>query len=288
MKILVTGLTGQLGFDVMHEIELRGDHSIKAIGAKRSDFDLTDFDAIQKFFAEHEPNVVIHCAAYTAVDKAEDEKDLAFAVNETGTRNIAEACKLIGAAMIYVSTDYVFPGDGTNFYEVDDATDPQNVYGASKLAGEQAVLETLAKFFIVRVSWVFGINGKNFIKTMLNLSKTHDEIKVVADQIGSPTYTVDLARLLVDMALDKDPKKFGIYHATYEGICSLADLAEEVLRRSGKSTKIIPIATEDYPTKAKRPKNSRLSKKKLDENGFEHLPLWKDAVGRFLNELARQ
>ena len=145
MKILVTGLTGQLGFDVMHEIELRGDHSIKAIGAKRSDFDLTDFDAIQKFFAENEPNVVIHCAAYTAVDKAEDEKDLAFAVNETGTRNIAEACKLIGATMIYVSTDYVFPGGGTNFYEVDDATDPQNVYGASKLAGEQAVLETLAK-----------------------------------------------------------------------------------------------------------------------------------------------
>lgn len=288
MKILVTGLTGQLGFDVMHEIDLRGDHSIEAIGAKRSDFDLTDAESIKRFVAEKHPDVVIHCAAYTAVDKAEDEKDLAFAVNETGTRNLAEACKSIGATMIFVSTDYVFPGDGTNFYEVDDPTDPQNVYGASKLAGEKAVLETLHQYFIVRVSWVFGINGNNFIKTMLKLSETRDEIKVVSDQIGSPTYTVDLARLLVDMAIENDPSKFGIYHATNEGICSWAELAEEVFKRSGKTTKVIPIATEDYPTKAKRPKNSRLSKKKLEQNGFEHLPLWKDAVGRFLNELARQ
>ena len=278
MKILVTGLTGQLGFDVKHEIELRGDHSIEVVGVTRSDFDLTDSDAMKKFVTNAKPDVVIHCAAYTAVDKAEDEKDLAFAVNATATKNLAEACKSIDATMIYISTDYVFPGDGDKFYSVDDPTDPQNAYGASKLAGEKAVIETLEKYFIVRVSWVFGINGKNFIKTMLKLADTRDEISVVADQIGSPTYTVDLARLLVDMAVENDPKKF----------CSWAEFAEEVFKRSGRSTKVIPIKTEDYPTKAKRPKNSRLSKKKLDENNFERLPMWQDAVGRFLNELGRQ
>ncbi len=287
MKILVTGLTGQLGFDVKHEIELRGDHSIEVVGVTRSDFDLTDSDAMKKFVTNAKPDVVIHCAAYTAVDKAEDEKDLAFEVNATATKNLAEVCKSIDATMIYISTDYVFPGDGDKFYSVDDPTDPQNAYGASKLAGEKAVIETLEKYFIVRISWVFGINGKNFIKTMLKLADTRDEISVVADQIGSPTYTVDLARLLVDMAVENDPKKFGIYHATNEGVCSWAELAEEVFKRSGKSTKVNPIKTEDYPTKAKRPKNSRLSKKKLDENNFERLPMWQDAVGRFLNEIAR-
>lgn len=214
MKILVTGYTGQLGFDVVCELKAR---NIECIGTTRNEFSLTDIEKMQAFVKAYKPDVVIHCAAYTAVDKAEDEVELCDQINHLATKELAKVCKEIEAKMIYISTDYVFAGSGENFYEVNDEKAPQNVYGKSKLDGELAVQEILDKYFIVRISWVFGSNGKNFIKTMLNLAKNHDKLTVVNDQIGSPTYTVDLAKLLCDMALSD---KYGIYHATNEGICS--------------------------------------------------------------------
>ncbi len=280
MKVLVTGVTGQLGFDVMRELARR---DIEAEGATRKDFSLTEKEKAQKFIKDYRPDVVIHCAAYTAVDKAEDEPEVAMAINHDGTRMLAEICRDIDAKMIYISTDYVFPGDGQDFYEPPMPKDPKNVYGKSKLLGEEAVQEILEKYFIVRISWVFGINGKNFVRTMLNLAETHKELTVVADQTGSPTYTFDLSRLLVDMA---ESDKYGVYHATNEGICSWAEFAEEIFRQSGKEVKVTPVTSDKYPTKATRPKNSRLSKNSLDAAGFSRLPHWKDALGRYLIELS--
>lgn len=280
MKVLVTGITGQLGFDVLNELHNR---NIEVVGTARKDFDLTNEENMIEFIKSHKPDAIIHCAAYTAVDKAEDEQELAMRVNAVATEEIAEICKEIDAKMIYISTDYVFPGDGDKPYEIDDVKGPTNVYGRSKLLGEEAVMKLLDKYFIVRISWVFGINGKNFIKTMLRLSETKSELRVVNDQIGSPTFTADLAHLLVDMV---QTNKYGIYHATNEGFCSWAEFATEIFRQADVKTKVIPVPSSEYPTKATRPKNSRLSKKSLDDAGFKRLPSWKDAVGRYLVELS--
>lgn len=279
MKVLVTGVTGQLGYDCVRELEARG---IACRGAASRDFSLTDREKARQYIEAYQPDVILHCAAYTAVDQAEDDAEACEAVNAGGTRILAEICRDLDAKMIYISTDYVFPGNGTQFYEPDDGKEPQNVYGRSKLHGEEAVQELLDKYFIVRISWVFGSNGKNFIRTMLKLSETHDKLTVVADQIGSPTYTRDLAVLLADMA---GSDKYGIYHATNEGICSWAEFAAEIFRQAGKAVKVTPVPSTAYPTKAVRPKNSRLSKRCLDEAGFSRLPDWQDAVGCYLREI---
>lgn len=279
MKVLVTGVTGQLGYDCIRELEARG---IACRGVASRDFSLTDRVAARQYIEAYRPDVILHCAAYTAVDKAEDDAKMCEAVNAGGTRILAEICRDLGAKMIYISTDYVFPGDGTQFYEPKDRKAPQNVYGKSKLQGEKAVQELLDRYFIVRISWVFGSNGKNFIRTMLKLSETHDALTVVADQIGSPTYTRDLAVLLADMA---GSDKYGVYHATNEGICSWAEFAAEIFRQVGKNVKVTPVPSTAYPTKAVRPKNSRLSKRCLDDAGFSRLPDWQDAVRRYLAEI---
>lgn len=279
MKVLVTGVGGQLGFDV---VRVLNEQHINNLPCDRSAFSLTDFEAARKAVSDYKPDAVIHTAAYTAVDKAESEKELAYKTNFEATKNLAEAAKDIDAKFLYISTDYVFAGTGENYYKTSDATNPVNIYGKSKLMGEDAVLKTLDKYFIMRISWVFGKNGNNFVKTMLKLAENRDEIKVVADQIGSPTYTYDLAKLLVKMV---QTEKYGIYHATNEGICSWAEFAEEIFKLSDKNTKVTKIPTEEYPTPAPRPKNSRLSKKSLDENGFKRLPPWQDALKRFLTEI---
>lgn len=235
MKVLVTGYTGQLGFDVIRELKAR---NIECIGTTRNEFSLTDTEKMQAFVKAYKPDVVIHCAAYTAVDKAEDEVEFCDQINHLATKELAKVCKEIDAKMIYISTDYVFAGSGEDFYEVSDEKAPQNVYGKSKLDGELAVQEILDKYFIVRISWVFGSNGKNFIKTMLNLAKNHDKLTVVNDQIGSPTYTVDLAKLLCDMTLSD---KYGIYHATNEGICSWYDFACEIFKQADIKINVEPV-----------------------------------------------
>ena len=282
MKVLVTGVTGQLGHDCVNEFLSRG---IEVQGVSSKDFSLTDGTATEKYIKDFQPDVVVHCAAYTAVDKAEDEPELCQAINTEGTRHIAKACAEIGAKMIYISTDYVFPGTGEEAYAVDAPKGPVNAYGRSKLAGEEAVQELLEKYFIVRRSWVFGIHGKNFIRTMLKLAESHKELTVVGDQIGSPTYTRDLAVLLADMA---HSEKYGVYHATNEGFCSWAEFAAEVFRQAGREVTVTPVDSSAYPTKAVRPKNSRMSKEKLTENGFNLLPRWQDAVGRYLIELQNE
>ena len=274
--ILVTGITGQLGYDVAKELERRGENFI---GTTRKEMDLSDPESAKSFIIEKKPSAVIHCAAYTAVDKAESEAELALTVNGLATRKIAEGCKEIGAKMLYISTDYVFGGDGDTPYEISDEKAPQNIYGKSKLLGEDSVIALLRNYFIVRISWVFGSNGKNFVKTMLNFDKRRKKISVVDDQIGSPTYTADIAPLLVDMI---NSEKYGIYHATNEGFCSWAEFAEEIFKQSGREITVEKIPTSDYPTPAKRSFNSRLSKKTLDEAGFKRLPDWQDAVTRFL------
>lgn len=279
MKVLVTGVTGQLGFDVMRELEKAG---IPAKGCSRQEISLTDHAGARECIEAYAPDAVIHCAAYTAVDRAEDEPELAMAVNGEAVRNLAEICRDIDAKLIYISTDYVFPGDGEVFYEPDAPKGPQNAYGRSKLAGEEAVQEILKKYFIVRISWVFGIHGKNFIRTMLKLGESHKELTVVGDQVGSPTYTKDLAGLLVEMVKSEN---YGIYHATNEGTCSWAEFAREIFQQAGKEVKVTPVPSSAYPTKAVRPKNSRMSKKCLDAAGFRRLPDWKDALGRYLVEL---
>lgn len=279
MRILVTGVGGQLGHDVVKELKER---KIDCLGADLQDFDITDYDAAHRFITEYLPDAVIHCSAYTAVDRAEDEPELCRRVNAQGTENIAKICKETDAKMVYISTDYVFPGTGEEFYEVDSPAEPKNVYGQTKLEGELAVRSILHKYFIVRISWVFGINGNNFIKTMLKLGKERNEINVVADQIGSPTYTADLAPLLCDMAATEN---YGTYHATNEGVCSWAEFAEEIFKIAKIECKVNHIKTEEYPTKAARPKNSRMSKTSLDAPGFKRLPLWQDAVRRFMIEL---
>lgn len=280
MKVFVTGKSGQLGHDVCAELDRRG---IINKGVSSAELDITDEKAVHAMLTEYAPDAVIHCAAWTKVDAAEDEPEHCFAVNERGTANIAAACAALGAKMLYISTDYVFPGTGTAAYAPTDATGPLSVYGKSKLAGERAVLAALENYFIVRISWVFGVNGANFVKTMLRLSETRRELNVVSDQIGSPTYTADLAKLLCGMV---ETEKYGIYHASNEGFCSWADFAEEIFRLAGRSVQVNHIQTKDYPAKAPRPLNSRMSKDKLTEAGFERLPDWRDALARYIGEIS--
>lgn len=284
MKILVTGVKGQLGYDVVNECQKRG---YDTIGVDVEEMDITTPEAVDRVIAEANPDAVIHCAAWTAVDAAEEPENVAKvrAVNAGGTQNIANVCKKLNCKLLYISTDYVFDGQGSEPW-LPDQKDyrPLNVYGQTKLEGELAVANTVEKYFIVRIAWVFGVNGKNFIKTMLNVGKTHDTIRVVNDQIGTPTYTYDLARLLVDMA---ESEKYGYYHATNEGgYISWYDFACEIFRQAGYPTKVIPVTTAEYGlSKAKRPFNSRLDKHKLVENGFTPLPDWKDALKRYLKEI---
>ncbi|MCI9439845.1 MAG: dTDP-4-dehydrorhamnose reductase [Ruminococcus sp.] len=276
MRILVTGVKGQLGFDVVNELEKRG-HT--AIGVDVEEMDITDAAAVEKGMKAQELDAVIHCAAYTAVDAAEDNREICMRVNADGTRNIARVCKELGLKMVYISTDYVFDGKGERPWEPDDARSPLNVYGESKYEGELAVEEYLDKYFIVRIAWVFGVNGKNFIKTMLKLAENHKELNVVNDQTGSPTYTYDLAVLLVDMV---ETEKYGRYHATNEGLCTWYEFAQEIFRQAGVDVKVNPVASEEFPAKAERPHNSRMDKSKLTENGFALLPTWQDALKRYL------
>lgn len=284
MKVLVTGSKGQLGYDVIKELCSRGH---EALGFDLPELDITDEAAVLAVFDRVKPDAVIHCAAWTAVDAAEESGNIAkvFAVNEGGTRNIAAACKRTGAKLLYLSTDYVFDGQGSAPWGADETRfAPLNEYGKSKLAGENAVRELLQAYFIVRIAWVFGKNGNNFVKTMLRLSETHDTLRVVCDQVGTPTYTPDLARLLVDMI---ETDKYGVYHATNEGgYISWYDFASAIMQEAGKLTKIIPVTTAEYGlSKAARPFNSRLDKSKLKENGFEPLPDWRDALKRYLKEI---
>ena len=279
MKYLITGVKGQLGYDIVRELEKRNEHEYLALDA--AEMDITDQDRVREVITEYQPDAIFHCAAYTAVDKAEDNVEACEKVNVEGTRNIAEAAREVDSKLIYLSTDYVFDGTKEGKYTPEDPTNPKSVYGNTKYLGELEALKVL-KHYIVRISWVFGINGHNFIKTMLKLAETHDEVSVVSDQIGSPTYTVDLARLLVDMA---HSDRYGIYHATNEGECSWADFAEYIFKANGKDTKVNHITSEEYPQKAYRPRNSRLSKDKLVENGFDRLPTWQDAVDRYSEEL---
>ena len=276
MKVLVTGVKGQLGYDVVNELEKRG---LEAVGVDIDEMDITDAVSVDKVIKETSPDAVIHCAAYTAVDAAEDNVVLCRKVNADGTANIAKVCKELDIKMMYISTDYVFDGQGERPWEPDDERHPLNVYGRTKYEGEVAVTDVLDKYFIVRIAWVFGVNGKNFIKAILNKAKTVDTLTVVNDQFGSPTYTFDLAKLLVDM-IQSD--KYGFYHATNEGICTWYEFACEIIRQAGLNTKVLPVSADQYPAKAKRPTNSRMSKEKLTESGFEKLPAWQDALKRYL------
>ena len=297
MKVFVTGVGGQLGHDVINELTSRG---YEAIGSDVVDMvlsgvpyvalDITDKIEVERVIAEIRPDAIIHCAAWTAVDAAEDadKQEKVKAINVDGTQNIANAAKIVDAKMIYISTDYVFDGQGTVPWEPDcKEYAPLNVYGQTKLGGELAVSSTLEKYFIVRIAWVFGLNGGNFIKTMLQVGKNHPQVRVVNDQIGTPTYTYDLARLLVDMI---ESEKYGYDHATNEGgYISWYDFTKEIYRQAGMDTQVLPVTTEEYGlSKAARPFNSRLDKKKLTDNGFVPLPDWKDALQRYLQELKKQ
>lgn len=279
MKYLVTGVNGQLGYDVSRELKERG---YEFLGVDKAEMDITNQEEVEKVITEYHPDIVVHCAAYTAVDAAEDNKELCMKINVDGTRYIAEVCKKIDATMFYISTDYVFEGTGEKAWEVDDEKKPCNVYGESKYLGELEVEKLLEKYFIIRISWVFGINGNNFIKTMLKLAEIHDEISVVNDQIGSPTNTYDLSKLLVDMS---ETEKYGVYHATNEGYCSWYEFACEIFKIAGKQVKVNGIPTNEYPTRAVRPLNSRMSKKELDENGFNRLIKWKQSLEEYIAKL---
>lgn len=302
MKVFVTGVAGQLGHDVMNELAKRGyegigsdiaptysgiqDSSAVTRAPYRS-MDITNSEAVESTLSDVKPDVVVHCAAWTAVDLAEDadKQEKVRAINAGGTRNIALACKKLNCKMVYISTDYVFDGQGTKPWDPDCKDyKPLNVYGQTKLEGELAVSENLEKYFIVRIAWVFGLNGKNFIKTMLNVGKTHDTVRVVNDQIGTPTYTYDLSRLLVDMI---ETEKYGYYHATNEGgYISWYDFTKEIYRQAGLQTKVLPVTTAEYGlSKAARPFNSRLDKSKLVASGFKPLPTWQDALSRYLKEM---
>lgn len=302
MKVFVTGVAGQLGHDVMNELAVRGYEGVgtdllpqysgiqdgsAVCSMPYISLDITDAEAVARTVRELQPSVIVHCAAWTAVDLAEDEdkQEKVERINAFGTRCLAEAAKEVGAKFIYISTDYVFDGQGTEPWQP-DCRDyaPLNVYGRTKLEGELAVSELLEKYFIVRIAWVFGLNGKNFIKTMLNVGKTHDTVRVVNDQIGTPTYTLDLARLLVDML---ETEKYGYYHATNEGgYISWYDFTKEIYRQAGLSTEVLPVTTAEYGlSKAARPYNSRLDKSKLTEMGFQPLPTWQDALSRYLKAL---
>lgn len=281
MKVLVTGVKGQLGYDVCLELNRR---NIENKGVDREDFDITDRDAVRDYILNYHPDVIVHCSAYTAVDRAEDEEETCYKVNVEGVKYIAETAKELDAKLVYISTDYVFDGSGDNFFNIDDKTGPLNVYGKTKLGGEEEVKKLLDKYFIIRISWVFGLNGNNFIKTMMKLGESRAELNIVADQVGSPTYTYDLAPLICDMI---ETEKYGVYHATNEGECSWAEFAEYIFSVTGQNVLVHYITTEEYPVKAARPKNSRLSKISLDEAGFKRLPDWKDAVKRYIEAVQK-
>lgn len=280
MKILVTGIRGQLGHDVVDELKAR---NIEAVGVNSDDMDITDRTSVDSVIDSIHPDAVIHCAAWTAVDAAEDEIEACRAVNVNGSEYIAEACRRTGAVMMYFSTDYVFDGEGTRPWKPDDRTAPIGVYGQSKLDGENAVRRILPdRHFIIRLQWVYGINGKNFVKTMLKLAETHDRLTVVSDQIGGPSYTRDIAVLACDMI---QTDKYGTYHAANTGYCSWYEFAEAIFAEAGKNVAVLPVSSDEYPAKAKRPHNSRLDTSKLTENGFKQLPPWQDALHRFIAEL---
>ena len=285
MRVLVTGAKGQLGTDVMAELK---SNNIEAVGIDREELDIVDAKACEEFFdkanAEKRIDAVIHCAAYTAVDRAEDEQELSYNINALGTKNIATACKKFDMKLMYISTDYVFNGQGERPWEPDDERQPLNVYGKTKYEGELFVEEITKKYFIVRIAWVFGIAGNNFIKTMLKLAKERDSLTVVDDQIGSPTYTADLSKLLVSMI---QTDNYGRYHATNEGYCSWYEFAKEIFKVAGVTINVAPVDSSAYPAKAKRPANSRMEKKKLDEMGFKRLPSWQDATRRYIEELQK-
>lgn len=281
MRYLVTGVKGQLGYDVVKELEKKG-HT--AIGVDREEMDITKEEQVRSVMEQTKFDGVFHCAAYTAVDRAEDEVELCRQINVNGTKYLAQVCKEQNIPMIYLSTDYVFHGQGEHFWKPDgEEIAPLNVYGQTKCEGEEVVRQLLEKYFIVRISWVFGLNGNNFIKTMLRLGKERGAVQVVNDQIGSPTYTKDLAKLLVAMI---ETKQYGTYHATNEGICSWYEFACEIFKQAGmEEVQVTPVASDAFPVKAKRPSNSRMSKEKLEEKGFERLPSWQDALKRYLKEL---
>lgn len=280
MRILVTGVKGQLGHDVVNECAKRG---IETVGVDIEEMDITDAESVRRVITESNVDAVIHCAAWTAVDAAEDNEEACRRVNAQGTENIAKVCRDLDLKLMYISTDYVFDGQGERPWEPDDERHPLNVYGQTKYEGELAVEKYVKKFFIVRIAWVFGINGKNFIKTMLRVGKERGAVSVVMDQVGSPTYTYDLARLLVDMI---QTDRYGRYHATNEGLCSWYEFACEIFRQAGLDVKVTPLTTAEYgAAKAVRPFNSRMDKSKLKANGFEPLPTWQDALGRYLKEL---
>lgn len=279
MKVLVTGVKGQLGYDVAGELAKRG---TEVVGVDVDEMDITDEAAVQRVILGAAPDAVIHCAAYTAVDAAEDNEEMCRRVNADGTRYIANVCKELDIKMLYISTDYVFDGQGTRPWEPDDERNPLSVYGQTKYEGELAVQNALDKYFIVRITWTFGVNGKNFVKTMLRLAEKGSSIRVVNDQYGSPTATADLAVLLSDMI---ETEKYGIYHATNEGICTWYEFTCEIFRQAGIDIEVVPVTTEEYNAKAKRPANSRMSKDKLDANGFRRLPPWQDALRRYLEAI---
>ena len=284
MKFLVTGYNGQLGYDIVRELKKRGYTDYLAVD--RNEMDITNKELVNKVIKEFNPDVIFHCAAWTAVDKAEDMEEACYNVNVNGTKNIVDASIDIGAKIIYMSSDYVFDGKKDGLYVEDDKVNPMSVYGKTKYEGEEEVRRN-PKHYITRISWVFGINGNNFIKTMLKLSENHDKLTVVDDQIGTPTYTVDLSRLLVDMALTD---KYGTYHSTNEEYCSWAEFADYIFKSNGINTKVVPVSTEEYlkisgTKQAYRPRNSKLSKEKLKNSGFELLPSWKDATDRYCDEL---
>ncbi len=279
MKIIVTGVKGQLGYDVVRELKSRNYNDV--LGIDIENLDITNKSAVESFMTKEQPDVIVHCAAYTAVDRAEDNKELCMKVNVEGTKNLVEEAKKHEAKFVYISTDYVFNGDKEEPYDIDDQPDPQSVYGESKYLGEVET-RTNDKHFIVRIAWVFGKNGHNFVKTMLRLGNERDTLSVVNDQFGSPTYTYDLSRLLVDMI---ETDKYGTYHASNEGECSWYQFTKEIFKQSNISIDLKSIPSSEYPTKAKRPMNSRMSKDKLDKQGFKRLPDWKDALKRYLKEI---
>ena len=279
MKVLVTGVAGQLGHDVVKLLRAR---NIECRGVDVADFNLTDGDAVKAYVQEYAPTVIVHCAAYTNVDRAESQPEICAAVNGMGTMNMVRAALSVGAKLVYISTDYVFPGTGNTPWEVDDPYGPLNVYGMSKVQGENAVRSLMTRFFILRTSWVFGLNGKNFVRTMRRLGAEKSELRVVCDQVGSPTYTQDLARVICDMI---PTDQYGIYHVRNEGFISWAEFAEMIMQKSGLDCRIIPVPTSDYPAPARRPLNSRLSGRKLKEAGFDPMPPVEDALNRYLEEL---
>jgi dTDP-4-dehydrorhamnose reductase len=280
MLVLVTGVSGQLGYDVVKELTAKGH---EAVGVDRAQLDITDEAAVSSYVQNLKPEAIIHCAAYTNVDAAESDKEGAYKVNALGTKYLAEAAKFVDAKMVYVSTDYVFDGNGTEPYEVDHPTSPLGVYGETKLDGEIILQDTLEKYFIVRTAWVYGINGNNFVKTMLKLAQDRNELGVVYDQVGSPTYTVDLAKFLVELVVSN---KYGIYHASNEGVCSWHEFAAEIFKQAGLDIKVNPLTSEEFPRPAARPKYSVLSKKKIVDQGFTPMRDWKEALKDYLKELA--